>query len=67
MCYEDARFMKFFVKIIQLLYKEDVLSDNALIYWFEKGASSQGKTVFLKQMDAFIQWVKSQDDDSDEE
>lgn len=67
MCYEDARFMKFFVKMIQFLYKHDVLSDGALIYWFEKGAASQGKTVFLKQMEAFVAWVKAQEDDSEED
>ncbi|RKO93757.1 W2 domain-containing protein, partial [Blyttiomyces helicus] len=67
-CYEDARFMKHFRTIVSNLYKHDVVSESAIIYWNEKGAGTQGKTVFLKQMEPFVAWLKEQeDDDSDEE
>ncbi|KAJ3088670.1 hypothetical protein HK102_008228 [Quaeritorhiza haematococci] len=66
-CYEDARFMKYFSKTLQILYNADVLSESAIIYWFEKGAASQGKTVFLKQTEAFVTWLKTEAEGSDEE
>ena len=66
-CYEDARFMKFFRSIITNLYKHDVVSEAAILYWFEKGATSQGKAIFVKQMEPFIDWLKKQEDDDDDE
>lgn len=59
--------MKHFRKIVQILYDEDVVSENAILYWNEKGAKSQGKTSFLKQMEPFIQWLKTVESESEEE
>ncbi|KAJ3057212.1 hypothetical protein HK097_010572 [Rhizophlyctis rosea] len=66
-CYEDARFMKHYRTIVQNLYKHDVVSDSAIIYWAEKGAAAQGKTVFVKQMEPFVKWLKEQEEDESEE
>lgn len=66
-CYEDAKLTKFFRQIVQLLYKNDVLSDNAIVFWADKAHKPQGKTVFLKQMAAFVQWLRDNEDDSSEE
>ncbi|KNC97475.1 uncharacterized protein SPPG_07391 [Spizellomyces punctatus DAOM BR117] len=67
MCYEDGRFQKHYRTIIRYLYDEDVVSESAIIYWFEKGAGASGKTLFVKQMEPFVNWLKSQDDDESEE
>ncbi|KAI8148699.1 armadillo-type protein [Fennellomyces sp. T-0311] len=66
-CYEDAKLTKFFRQIVQLLYKNDVLSDNAIIFWADKAHKPQGKTVFLKQMEAFVKWLRENEDSSEEE
>ncbi|KAG5463764.1 MAG: armadillo-type protein [Olpidium bornovanus] len=66
-CYEDAKLMKSFLTIVKNLYKHDVLSDSAIIYWYEKGSKSNGKAVFMKQTEAFVNWLKEQEDDEDEE
>jgi hypothetical protein len=66
-CYEDARVLKSFRQMITLLYKTDVLSDRAILYWADKGASAQGKSVFLKQMEPFITWLKEADAEDEEE
>ncbi|KAJ3299180.1 hypothetical protein HK104_009784 [Borealophlyctis nickersoniae] len=66
-CYEDARFMKHFRAIVSNLYKHDVVSESAILYWAEKGAAQQGKTIFMKQMEPFIAWLKEQEDESEEE
>ncbi|KAG2171511.1 hypothetical protein INT43_008237 [Umbelopsis isabellina] len=64
-CYENAKLTKFFRQIVTLLYKADVVSDTAIVYWSEKGAKSQGKNIFLKQMEAFVKWLRENADDSD--
>ncbi|RUS29440.1 hypothetical protein BC938DRAFT_480659 [Jimgerdemannia flammicorona] len=70
-CYEDAKLIKFFCQIVKLLYKLDVLSENAILYWADKGAKPQGKAVFMKQMEPFVKWLKEneeeEDDDEEEE
>ncbi|KAJ3186320.1 hypothetical protein HDU85_007760 [Gaertneriomyces sp. JEL0708] len=63
MCYEDARFQKHFRAIIKSLYDEDVVTDSAILYWFEKGAGAQGKTLFMKQMEPFVKWLREQEDE----
>ncbi|KAI8920162.1 armadillo-type protein [Powellomyces hirtus] len=67
MCYEDGRFQKQFRTIVKCLYDEDVVSESAILYWFEKGAGQQGKTLFQKQLEPLVQWLKSQDDEDSEE
>ncbi|ORZ02313.1 armadillo-type protein [Syncephalastrum racemosum] len=66
-CYEDAKLTKSFRQIVQLLYKNDVLSDNAILYWAEKAHKPQGKTIFLKQMEPFVSWLRENEDSSEEE
>ncbi|KAG0235647.1 armadillo-type protein [Mortierella sp. GBAus27b] len=67
--HEDARFIKQYRAVTQLLYKNDVLSESAILYWAEKGAKPQGRIVFMKQMEPFIEWLKnaSDEEESDEE
>lgn len=50
--------MKIFSKIVQHLYKHDILSENAICYWFEKASGAQGRNIFLKQMNPFVDWLK---------
>ncbi|KAI7860612.1 armadillo-type protein [Circinella umbellata] len=66
-CYEDAKLTKFFRQIVQVLYQHDVLSDNAIIFWADKAHKPQGKTVFLKQMEPFVKWLRENEDSSEEE
>ncbi|KAI9477714.1 MAG: armadillo-type protein [Benjaminiella poitrasii] len=66
-CYEDVKLTKHFSRIIQTLYKNDVLSDNAILYWNDKAHRPQGKTIFLKQLEPFITWLRDNDDSSDED
>lgn len=65
-CYENAKLTKFYRQIVTLLYKEDVVSDTAIVYWSEKGIKPQGKNVFLKQMEPFIKFLRDNAEDSDE-
>lgn len=66
-CYADTRVIKIFPKILQTLYNGDVISDQAILYWAQKGAKAQGKAHFLKMCEPLIQFLQEDDDDEDDE
>lgn len=53
-CYADTRILKTFPQILKVLYNEDVVSDQAIIYWHQKGAKPNGKQHFLKMTEAMV-------------
>ncbi|XP_076437206.1 eIF5-mimic protein 2-like [Babylonia areolata] len=66
-CYENMNFLKSFQKIIVMLYKTDVLSEDTILRWHKQAHSSKGKSVFLDQMKAFVEWLENAEEESDEE
>lgn len=66
-CYENMNFLKSFQKIIILLYKRDVLSEDTILRWYKNSHSSKGKSVFLEQMKKFVEWLENAEEESDEE
>lgn len=54
-CYTDTRIMKSFPALLKVLYNQDVVSDQAIIYWAEKGAKPQGKQHFLKATEGILE------------
>uniref|UniRef100_A0A1D1XD49 Basic leucine zipper and W2 domain-containing protein 2 n=1 Tax=Anthurium amnicola TaxID=1678845 RepID=A0A1D1XD49_9ARAE len=67
-CHENTRLMKHFRLIVKILYEKDVVSENAIFYWYEKGAKPQGKGLFLKQMESFVNWLRTvEETDSEDE
>jgi hypothetical protein len=66
-CYEDAKLTKHFRQMVQILYKKDVLSDTAILYWNDKVVKPQGKSTFLKQLEPFVKFLREQQDESSEE
>ena len=43
-------FLKSFNKIVLLLYKTDVLSEDAILKWYKESHSSRGWSVFMDQV-----------------
>ncbi|KAL8599773.1 hypothetical protein ACOMHN_040483 [Nucella lapillus] len=66
-CYENMNFLKSFQKIIIMLYKTDVLSENTILRWHKQSHSSKGKSIFLDQMKSFVEWLENAEEESDEE
>jgi hypothetical protein len=66
-CYDNMNFLKVFSRIIVLLYKADVLGEDAVLKWYQDGHSTKGKSVFLEQTKTFVQWLKSAEEESEEE
>lgn len=66
-CYGNVNFMKSFQKIIVMLYKSDVLSEDAILKWYKEGHSAKGKSTFLEQMKKFIEWLENAEEESEED
>lgn len=66
-CYENMNFLKAFHKIIVLLYKADVLTEDIIIEWYKRGHSNKGKSVFLEQTKPFIEWLTNAEEESEGE
>ncbi|XP_078378726.1 eIF5-mimic protein 2-like [Oculina patagonica] len=66
-CYDNMNFMKVFQKMVMLLYKTDVLSEDTIIKWYKGGHSSKGKNVFLEQMKKMVEWLQSAEEETESE
>uniref|UniRef100_A0A8C4ZZ00 W2 domain-containing protein n=1 Tax=Gadus morhua TaxID=8049 RepID=A0A8C4ZZ00_GADMO len=66
-CYDNIHFMKAFQKIVVLLYKADVLSEEAILKWYSEGQQNKGKGMFLEQMKKFVEWLKNAEEESESE
>jgi hypothetical protein len=42
------------VTILQVLYNKDCVSDQAIIYWYQKGSKPQGRQHFLKATEGLV-------------
>lgn len=67
-CYDHMNFLKSFNKIVLLLYKTDVLSEDAILKWYKETHSSRGWSVFMDQMKKFVDWLEqAEEEESDDE
>jgi eIF4-gamma/eIF5/eIF2-epsilon len=66
-CYEDTRIMKTFPQILKVLYNKDVITDQAIIYWYQKGSKPQGRQHFLKATEPLVKFLEAQDSDEEDE
>lgn len=66
-CYDNMNFMKLFQKIVMLLYKTDVVGEDAIINWYKSDNSQKGKSVFLQQMEKMVTWLQNAEEESSEE
>jgi len=66
-CYENMNFLKSFQKIIIMLYKTDVLSEDTILRWYKQAHSPKGKSVFLEQMKTFVEWLEKAEEESEED
>jgi hypothetical protein len=66
-CYEDTRIIKAFPQILKVLYNQDCISDQAIIYWHQKGAKPQGKQHFLKSTEPLVKFLQENQDSEEED
>ncbi|KAK3132676.1 hypothetical protein QOZ80_6AG0526120 [Eleusine coracana subsp. coracana] len=69
MCQETTKeFTPLFSKILPFLYDKEIVSEDAILRWAEeKEHADESDKVFVKQSEAFIQWLKEAEEEDDEE
>lgn len=69
MCQETTKeFSPLFAKILPFLYDTEVVSEDAILRWAEeKEHADESDKIFVKQSEAFIQWLKEAEEEDDEE
>ncbi|KAF8973283.1 hypothetical protein BDZ97DRAFT_1912836 [Flammula alnicola] len=66
-CYEDTRIIKAFPQILKVLYNKDCISDQAIVYWHQKGSKPQGRQHFLKSTETLVKFLQEQESSDEEE
>jgi len=66
-CYEDTRIIKAFPQILKVLFNKDCISDQAIIYWYQKGSKAQGRQHFLKSTEGLVKFLQEQESESEED
>lgn len=61
-----------FCDVINLLYRKDVLSEEAILRWFRRGmrlekGSAASSNIIREQMVPFVKWLETAEEESDEE
>jgi len=65
--FDNMNFQKAFTQIIQLLYKKDVITEDAVLKWYKEAHSNKGKGVFLSQAKQFVEWLEAAEEESDDD
>jgi len=66
-CYEDTRIIKAFPQVLKVLYNKDCISDQAIIYWHQKGSKSQGRQHFLNVTQSLVKFLQEQESEEEED
>ncbi|KAK7269060.1 hypothetical protein RIF29_21775 [Crotalaria pallida] len=62
-CYEDAKLMKLFPEIIRCLYDQDVLAEDTILHWSQKGTNPKGRQNFVKALEPFVKWLEEAEEE----
>ncbi|EPQ57028.1 ARM repeat-containing protein [Gloeophyllum trabeum ATCC 11539] len=65
--YEDTRIIKAFPQILKVLYNKDCISDQAIIYWHQKGSKPQGRQHFLTATEALVKYLQEQESEEEDD
>lgn len=66
-CFDNQQFLKIFHRIILMLYKEDVIGEDAILKWYATTHSTKGKSAFNQQLKTMVEWLQSADTESEDE
>lgn len=66
-CFDNQQFLKIFYRIIIMLYKEDVVGEDAILKWYTSTHSSKGKSAFNQQLQKMVDWFNTADTESEDE
>lgn len=58
-CFINQNFLKIYNRFCLLFYKAEILGEDAILSWHSKDHSTKGKSVFLSDMNEFVNWLKT--------
>ena len=65
-CYEDSKLLKLFSDILRILYDNDVVGEDTIMWWYKKGSAVKGRAVFLRDVEPFIKWLEEAEEEEEE-
>lgn len=66
-CFDNQQFLKIFYRIIVMLYKDDVIGEDAILKWYHTTHSTKGKSAFNQQLQKMVEWLQSAETESEDE
>ena len=66
-CYEDSKLLKLFCDILRILYNNDIVGEDTIMWWYKKGSSPKGRSVFLRDVEPFIKWLEEAEEEEDDD
>lgn len=66
-CYDDPPTVKCFADFIRLLYDNDVLEEDPIRFWYQRGSGTRGRPVFVVQLEPMIKWLETAEEESDDD
>ena len=65
-CYEDSKLLKLFSDILRVLYDNDVVGEDTIMWWYKKGSAAKGRSVFLRDVEPFIKWLEEAEEEDED-
>ena len=65
-CYEDSRLLKLFADICKVLYDVDVLGEDSIKHFYNKGSNPKGRNVFLKDIEPLVKWLDEAEEEEED-
>lgn len=66
-CFEDTRVTKAFPELLNVLHKQGCVSEQAIIYWYQKGKKKEGRQQFLQATAHIVKSLQEEEDSEEEE
>ncbi len=67
-CYEDSKLLKLFSDILRILYNNEVVGEDTIMWCYKKGSSPKGRSVFLRDVEPVIKWLEeAEEEEGDDE
>lgn len=64
---DNPKLVPAFLRILKTLYSEDVLSTQALVYWYQKGSKPAGREQLLAKAEPLVKFLQEQEQESEDE
>ena len=65
-CYEDSKLLKLFSDVVRVLYDNEIIAEDTILWWYKKGSHPKGRQVFQRDMEPFIKWLEEAEEEEEE-